>query len=126
MSCAFIKHLFPVLALAGLLGACASVPPPHAPLARAEVAVEQAQAVAGSGPAGSALRAARETLEKAQAQVREGENLAARRNAEVAVLQARNAQALAAAKRAELAVAKARGELDRLRQEIRRIRDGPR
>ena len=91
-----------LLALAGsglCALACASVPPPTGEIAKADLALRKAEAVNAAELAPLDARLAREKLEKARLEEKDGKNLDARRLAEEAEVDALLAEAKARAER---------------------------
>jgi hypothetical protein len=105
-----------VLCVAGLLAlGCASVPVPTGEVAQADLAVNKAEAVNASAVAPLDMRLAREKLEKAKLDVKEGKNEEARRLAETAEADALVAEAKARSTRAQQATQELQQQVDALR-----------
>jgi Domain of unknown function (DUF4398) len=101
-----------LLALAGsglLALACASVPEPTGEIAKADLALRKAEAVNAAELAPLDARLAREKLEKAKLDVKDGKNLDARRLAEEAEVDALVAEAKARSERFQRATTEGAG-----------------
>jgi hypothetical protein len=95
-----------LLALAGsglLALACASVPEPTGEIAKADLALRKAEAANAAELAPLDARLAREKLEKAKLEMKDGKNLEARRLAEEAEVDALAAEAKTRSQRVQRA-----------------------
>jgi hypothetical protein len=103
---------------AALLGAgCASVPPPKSEIAKADLALKNAEAVNAAQIDPLDARLARENLEKAKLEMQKGENEKARRLAETAEVDAMVAEAKARSTRAQQ-------RTQELKQDIQKLQSG--
>ena len=95
----------------GLLAlACASVPAPTGEIAKADLALRKAEAVNAAELAPLDARLAREKLEKAKLEMKDGNNAEARRLAEEAEVDALAAEAKARSQRFQKATSTDAGE----------------
>ena len=105
-----------VLCIAGVLAlGCASVPVPTGQVAQADLALNKAEAANASAIDPLDMRLAREKLEKAKLEVKDGKNEEARRLAETAEVDALVAEAKARSARAQQATQELQQQVDALR-----------
>lgn len=119
-----MKHTWPALLGAALLGACASGPPPTAALAASTASYEAARSAGAPEYAAAQLNTARTKLERARALAQTGKNVEAIRLAEQADADAQLARATAASERSRRAVAEVEASLRTLREELSRSGTG--
>jgi hypothetical protein len=106
-----------LLAALGLLTACASTPPPTDAIARAELALQQAETAQAAVHAPGDLLRAREQLEGAEAEVRNERYARARRLAEQSAADSQLAIARSRAAIAEASNKAAQESVNALRQQ---------
>lgn len=106
-----------LLATLGLLGACASTPPPTGAISRADLALQQAETAQAAVYAPGDLLRAREQLESAEAEVRNERYARARRLAEQSAADSQLAIARSRAAIARAGNTSAQGSMNALRQQ---------
>jgi hypothetical protein len=106
----------------GLAG-CASVPPPDAQLAEADLALRNAEQVDAAHHAPLDMREARDQYDEARRLAQDDENLEARRLAESAAVRAELAATRARAARSRAAADEIRESIESLRSEAQRGAD---
>jgi hypothetical protein len=104
------------LAAAALLAGCASVPKPEGEVAKADLALNKAEAVNAAEIDPLDARLAREKLEKAKMEMREERYQQARRLAETSEVDALVAEAKARSTRAQQATQELQQQVDALRK----------
>ncbi|MBA3563656.1 MAG: DUF4398 domain-containing protein [Gammaproteobacteria bacterium] len=113
-----MKHYIPILlAAAGLLAACASVPAPNQELTLARAAIDVAAEADAQRYASRELTSARRNLSRAEQAVQREENLVASRLAEQARADAELAAAISRAAQAEQAAQAVEQSIQSLREE---------
>jgi len=112
------------LMLLGLLGACATVPPPTDLMDKAQTAIQQASEGAAEQNAPLELKFAREKYAAAQSAIQKEDYKEARQLAQEAIANAELSSAKSAAADARAAAREARDEVEALRKELEQAKEG--